>query len=307
MYRYVIQRLLSVVPVLLGMVTIVFVVLRALPGEPTTILAAQAGGGSEDAARLRAEYGLDRPLIVQYTRYLQGLVTGDLGRSLFTRQRVSQIIVQQAPATISLALCALLVAVSVGMLLGVAAAMRQGTWVDVLCMMLSVTGVSVPITLSGLAMILLLSLTLHWLPATGQGTLRHLVMPATVMGLASAGSIARLVRARLVEVLREEYINVARAKGLDEWTLLFRHALRNSLIPITTIVGLQFGFMLGGAVATESVFARKGLGPTLVDAILYQDYPVVQGVVIVSAALYTAINLVVDLLHGYLDPRIHHE
>jgi peptide/nickel transport system permease protein len=307
MYRYVIQRLLSVVPVLLGMVTIVFVVLRALPGEPTTVLAAQAGGGGEDAARLRAEYGLDRPLIIQYTRYLQGLVTGDLGRSLFTRQRVSQIIVQQAPATISLALCALLIAVSVGMLLGVAAAMRQGTWVDVLCMMLSVTGVSVPITLSGLAMILLLSLTLHWLPATGQGTLRHLVMPATVMGLASAGSIARLVRARLVEVLREEYINVARAKGLDEWTLLFRHALRNSLIPITTIVGLQFGFMLGGAVATESVFARKGLGPTLVDAILYQDYPVVQGVVIVSAALYTAINLVVDLLHGYLDPRIHHE
>lgn len=307
MRRYVFQRLLGAVPVLLGMVTLVFVVLRVLPGEPTAVLAAQAGGESKDAARLRAEYGLDRPLAVQYARYLVDLATGNLGRSLFTRQRVSQIIVQQAPATISLALCALGIAVSVGMLLGVTAAMRRDTWMDALCMMVSVGGVSVPITLSGLVMVLMFSLTLRWLPATGQGTLRHLVMPSMVMGLASAGSIARIVRTRLIEVLREEYINVARAKGLDEWTLLLRHALRNALIPIVTVVGLQFGFMLGGAVATESVFARQGLGRTLVDAILYQDYPVVQGVVIVSAALYTTINLAVDLLHGYLDPRIHHE
>jgi peptide/nickel transport system permease protein len=307
MRRYVFHRLLGAVPVLLGMVTLVFVVLRVLPGEPTAVLAAQAGGGSEDAARLRAEYGLDRPLAVQYARYLVDLAAGNLGRSLFTRQRVSQIIVQRAPATISLALCALAIAVSVGMLLGVTAAIRRDTWIDALCMMFSVGGVSVPITLSGLLMVLMFSLTLRWLPATGQGTLRHLVMPSMVMGLASAGSIARIVRTRLVEVLREEYINVARAKGLDEWTLLLRHALRNALIPIVTVVGLQFGFMLGGAVATESVFARQGLGRTLVDAILYQDYPVVQGVVIVSAALYTTINLFVDLLHGYLDPRIHRE
>ncbi len=230
-----------------------------------------------------------------------------MGRSLFTGQRVSQIIVQQASATISLALAALAIAVVVGMLLGVVAAVRQDTWVDALCMTLSVAGVSIPITLSGLIAILIFSLTLHWLPATGQGTLRHLVLPATVMGLASAGSIARLVRTRLVEVLREEYINVARAKGVDEWTLLLRHALRNALIPIVTVIGLQFGFMLGGAVATESVFARQGLGRTLVDAILYQDYPVVQGIVIVSAVLYTAINLGVDVMHGYLDPRIHYE
>jgi ABC-type dipeptide/oligopeptide/nickel transport system permease component len=307
MRRYIWQRLLSVIPVLLGMVTLVFAVLRVLPGEPTAVLAAQAGGAGQDAARLRIEYGLDRPLFVQYTGYLVDLATGDLGRSLFTRQRVSQIIVQQAPATVSLALCALVIAVGVGMLLGVAAAIRQDTWVDLLCMTLSVAGVSVPITLSGLAMILMFSLTLRWLPATGQGTFLHLVMPAAVMGMASAGSIARLVRARLIEVLREEYINVARAKGLNEWTLLLRHALRNALIPIVTVVGLQFGFMLGGAVATESVFARQGLGRTLVDAILYQDYPVVQGIVIVSATLYTVINLAVDVLHGYLDPRIHHE
>jgi peptide/nickel transport system permease protein len=307
MRRYVLRRFLSTGPVLLGMVTLVFVVLRVLPGEPTAVLAAQAGGTSADAVRLRAEYGLDRPLASQYIRFIFDLARGDLGRSFFTRQRVSQIIAQQAPATISLALVALIVAVGLGMSLGVASAVWQGTWVDALCMIVSVAGVSVPITLSSLAMILLFSLALRWLPATGQGTVWHVIMPAAAMGLASAGGIARLVRAQLVHALQEEYVNVARAKGLDERTLVVRHALRSALIPVVTVVGLQFGFMLGGAVATESVFSRQGLGRTLVDAILYQDYPVVQGIVIVSAGLYTLINLGVDVLYGALDPRIHRE
>jgi ABC-type dipeptide/oligopeptide/nickel transport system permease component len=307
MRYYIVQRLLSTVPVLFGVVTLVFVVLRVLPGEPTAVLAAQAGGSGADAARLRQEYGLDRPLVVQYAQYLIDLMQGDLGRSLYTQQPVTQIIVQQAPATIALACAALFVATSLGLALGVTAAVRAGTWVDTLCMGLSVAGVSVPITLSGLAMILFFSLYLRWLPATGQGTVRHLVMPATVLGLASAGSIARLVRVQLVDALRQEYVIVARAKGLDERLVLVRHALRNALIPVITVIGLQFGFMLGGAVATESVFARQGLGRTLVEAILYQDYPVVQGVVIVSAALYVAINLAIDLTYGYLDPRIHYE
>jgi peptide/nickel transport system permease protein len=307
MRLYVLRRFLSTGPVLLGMVTLVFVVLRVLPGEPTAVLAAQAGGTSADAVRLRAEYGLDRPLASQYIRFIFDLARGDLGRSFFTRQRVSQIIAQQAPATISLALVALIVAVGLGMSLGVASAVWQGTWVDALCMIVSVAGVSVPITLSSLAMILLFSLALRWLPATGQGTVWHVIMPAAAMGLASAGGIARLVRAQLVHALQEEYVNVARAKGLDERTLVVRHALRSALIPVVTVVGLQFGFMLGGAVATESVFSRQGLGRTLVDAILYQDYPVVQGIVIVSAGLYTLINLGVDVLYGALDPRIHRE
>jgi peptide/nickel transport system permease protein len=307
MRRYVLRRFLSTGPVLLGMVTLVFVVLRVLPGEPTAVLAAQAGGTSADAVRLRAEYGLDRPLASQYIRFIFDLARGDLGRSFFTRQRVSQIIAQQAPATISLALVALIVAVGLGLSLGVASAVWQGTWVDALCMIVSVAGVSVPITLSSLAMILLFSLALRWLPATGQGTVWHVIMPAAAMGLASAGGIARLVRAQLVHALQEEYVNVARAKGLDERTLVVRHALRSALIPVVTVVGLQFGFMLGGAVATESVFSRQGLGRTLVDAILYQDYPVVQGIVIVSAGLYTLINLGVDVLYGALDPRIHRE
>jgi ABC-type dipeptide/oligopeptide/nickel transport system permease component len=307
MRYYVVQRLLGTVPVLWGVVTLVFIVLRVLPGEPTAVLAAQAGGSSADAARLREEYGLDRPLVVQYAQYLANLARGDLGHSLYTQQPVTQIIVQQAPATIALACSALAIGTVVGLGLGVMAATRAGTWLDTLCMGLSVAGVSVPIPLSGLAMILFFSLTLRWLPATGQGTVWHLVMPATVMGLASAGSISRLVRVQLVDALHQEYVNVARAKGLDERVVLVRHALRNALIPVVTVIGLQFGFMLGGAVATETVFARQGLGRTLVEAILYQDYPVVQGVVIVSAALYVAINLIIDLMYGYLDPRIHYE
>jgi peptide/nickel transport system permease protein len=307
MRSYFVQRLLSAVPVLLGAVTLVFVLMRVLPGEPTAVLAAQSAGTQEDINRLRAEYGLDRPLWAQYALFVLRLAQGDLGRSLFTHQSVSQVIAQQAPATINLALAALTVAVGMGLPLGVLAATQQNRWIDRLCTGLAVIGVSVPIALSGLLLILLFSLTLRWLPATGQGTLLHLVMPATAMGLASASSIARMVRTQLIEELNQDYINVARAKGLSPRTLLIRHALRNALVPVLTLIGLQFGFMLGGAVVTESVFARQGLGRTLVDALLYHDYPVVQGIVLVSAGLYTAINLFVDLMHGYLDPRIRRE
>jgi ABC-type dipeptide/oligopeptide/nickel transport system permease component len=286
---------------------LVFLVMRVLPGDPTTVLAAQSGGSGADVVNLRQEYGLDRPIGYQYLSFLFNLARGNLGRSLFTNQRVSRLIAQQAPATISLACAALSVAVGIGLTVGTLAATRQGSWVDGLCMALAVTGVSVPIALSGLLLILLFSLALNLLPATGQGTVHHLILPAVAMGLASAGSIARLVRTQLLEVLNEEYIYVARAKGLGERRVLVRHALRNALIPVLTLIGLQFGFMLGGAVVTETVFARQGLGSTLVDAILRQDYPVVQGIVIVSAALYTTINLMVDISYCYLDPRICHE
>jgi peptide/nickel transport system permease protein len=307
MQQYILQRLLNTIPVLWGVVTRVFLVMRVLPGEPTAVLAAQAGGSGEDVQRLRREYGLDRPLWAQYTSFLSQLARGDLGRSLYTRQSISQLILQQAPPTVVLAGAALVIAIVVGLTLGIIAASRPESWLDRLCMGVSILGVSVPITLSGLILIFLFSLLLPLLPATGRGSLRHLIMPATVMGVASASSIARLVRTQLVEELRQDYIQVARAKGVGEGRLLVYHALRNALIPVVTVIGLQFGFMLSGAVATESVFARPGLGRTLVDAILYQDYPVVQGIVIVGAGLYTTINLAVDLTYGYLDPRIHHE
>lgn len=307
MRYYVGRRLLSTVPVMLGVVTLAFVFMRVLPGDPVAVLGAQAGASAERMAELRAEYGLDQPLWLQYLTFVLDVFRGELGRSLFTGQPVSQIVAQQAPPTLALSSVALFLALGMGLLLGIGAAVRRGGWLDRLCMGFSVIGVSVPITLSGLAMILVFSLVLRWLPASGQGSLRHLVMPATVIGVASAGSIARLVRTQLIDVMDEDFINVARAKGLSERVLLFRHALRNALIPVVTIAGLQFGFMLGGAVATESVFARQGMGRTLVDAILYQDYPVVQGIVIVNAALYSAINMVVDIAYGYLDPRIYRE
>jgi ABC-type dipeptide/oligopeptide/nickel transport system permease component len=300
--HYYAQRLISALPALLGVATLVFLFVRVLPGDPTAVLVAQSGGSAADIAALRAAYGLDRPLWVQYLSFLGGLARLDLGRSIFTGQPVARIIRQQAPATIALAFSAIAIAVLVGLPLGIAAAARQGSWVDRICMGVSVLGVSLPTALSGLLLVLLFSLTLGWLPATGQGTPLHLLMPALATGLASVGSIARVVRTQLIEVLSRDYIQVARAKGVDERSILYRHALRSAWPAVFALVGLQFGFMLGGTVVTESVFARQGLGRTLVDAILYQDYPIVQGVVLVSAALYTCINIVVDLLSCAADP-----
>jgi peptide/nickel transport system permease protein len=301
-HQYIVQRILGPLPTLLGIATIVFLAVRVLPGDPASVLAAQAGGSSALVNELRRQYGLDRPIGVQFLAYVAGLARLDFGRSIFTGQPVAVIIVQQGPPTVALAAAAIALSVALGLLLGVLAATRQRTWVDRACMGVAVLGVSVPIALSGLLLILVFSLKLDWLPATGQGTPLHLVLPATAMGLASSGSIARVVRAQLLEVLDKDYIRVARAKGLNESAVLIRHALRNALPTLLNLVGLQFGFLLGGAVITESVFARQGLGRTLVDAILYYDYPVIQGAVLVSAALYTGINLLVDLAHCYFDP-----
>lgn len=307
MRPYILQRLLSTLPVLLGVVTLAFFILRILPGDPASILTAQGGGSAPDAARLRAEYGLDRPLWAQYLSFLFDLARGHLGYSLFTGQPISQVIAQQAPATFALACAAMGVAVCVGGPLGIFAAARRASWADKMAIGLATMSISVPVSLSGLALMWVFSLLLHWLPATGRGTPGQLIMPACALGFASAGSVARLMRTQLGEVLAQEYIYVARAKGLNERTILLRHALRNALIPTLTVVGLQFGFMLSGAAVTESVFARQGLGRTLVDAILSQDYPLVQGIVLVNAAIYMLINLAIDLIYGYLDPRIHHE
>jgi ABC-type dipeptide/oligopeptide/nickel transport system permease component len=298
------QRILATLPTLLGIATLVFLAVRVLSGDPASVLAAQAGGSSALLSQLRKQYGLDRPLSAQYLSYLSGIARLSFGRSIFTGQPVATIIAQQAPATLALATAAIVLAVALGLVLGILAATHQGTWIDRACMGIAVLGVSVPIALSGLLLILVFSLALRWLPATGQGTPLHLVLPAVAMGLASSGSIARVVRTQLLEVLDKDYIRVARAKGLSEAQVLVRHALRTTLPTLLNLVGLQFGFMLGGAVITESVFARQGLGRTLVEAILYYDYPVIQGIVLVSAAIYTGINLIVDLAHCYSDPTV---
>jgi peptide/nickel transport system permease protein len=232
------------------------------------------------------------------------VLRGDLGRSLFSNRPVTLTIVEQLPATLQLAAAALLVAVILGLALGILAALRANTWVDHSAMAVAVLGVSIPVFWSGLLLIWVFSVGLNWLPATGADGWRHLVMPAIVLGLVGAGPIARLVRASLLSALRADYITVARAKGLPGRAVIGRHALRNAIIPVITLIGLQAGFLLGGTVVTEAVFARPGLGRLVVEAILSKDLPVVQGVVLFIAAAYMAINLMVDLASAILNPRL---
>jgi len=304
MLTFTVRRLFSTILVLWGVVTLTFFAIRLLPGDPATLLISQGGGSAEDIAELREQLGLNDPLPVQYVRFLWGLVHGDLGTSLVSRRPVVDAVQEQLPHTLALATTATLLSVLLGVSMGILAATHHGSWIDQLCVALSVLGVSVPILMSGLLFILLFSLALGWLPATGQGSWRHLVMPSLVLSLASMGTIARLVRAQMLEVLPEDYITVARAKGVSEQVILWRHALSNALIPVITVIGLQFGSLLGGTVVTESLFSRRGLGRLVVDAIFWKDYPLVQGVVILGAAIYVGVNFLVDMSYGLLDPRI---
>lgn len=304
MLTFTLRRLFSTLLVLWGVVTLTFFAIRLLPGDPATLLVSQGGGSAEDIAELREELGLNDPLPVQYVRFLWGLVHGDLGTSLVSRRPVVDAVQEQLPHTLALATTATLLSVLLGVSMGILAATHHGSWIDQLCVALSVLGVSIPILMSGLLFILLFSLVLGWLPATGQGSWRHLVMPSLVLSLASLGTIARLVRAQMLEVLPEDYITVARAKGVREQVILWRHALSNALIPVITVIGLQFGALLGGTVVTESLFSRRGLGRLVVDAIFWKDYPLVQGVVILGAAIYVGVNFLVDMSYGLLDPRI---
>ncbi|MBN1660083.1 MAG: ABC transporter permease [Anaerolineae bacterium] len=307
MLSYIARKLLAAIPVLWGVATLVFVVMRLLPGDPAAVMLAEGGGSAEAVARLRAELGFDDPLSVQYGRYLLHLLQGDLGTSLFTGRPVTTTIGEQLPATVELAVASVIVALVVGTALGTVAAYRHGTWLEVAANALAITGVSVPIFWSSLLLMWLLSLRLGWLPSTGHAEPGSLVMPALVLGFASAGAIGRLVRASLLEVLAMDYVNTARAKGLGNAQVLVRHAIKNAFIPVVTIVGLQFGFLIGGTVVTETIFARPGIGRLMVNAILWKDFPVVQGVALLAALAYTLVNLGVDLAYAYLDPRIHYD
>lgn len=307
MLRYIGRKLIIAIPVLWGVATLVFVVMRLLPGDPAALMLAEGGGSAQAIAELRASLGFDDPLLIQYGRYLLSLLRGDLGTSLFSQRPVVTVITEQLPSTIELAIAAMLVAVSLGTILGIVAAASRRTWLDNLVRTVSVAGVSVPIFWSALILIWLFSLKLGWLPATGQGKPSHLILPALVLGFASAGAIARLVRASLLEILGHDFVRTARAKGLREGALLMRHALRNAFIPVITVIGLQFSFLLGGTVVTETIFSRQGIGRLMIDAILWKDFPVVQGVVLLAALVYTLVNLSVDVAYTFLDPRIRYD
>ncbi|MGD1995363.1 MAG: ABC transporter permease [Anaerolineae bacterium] len=304
---YVGRRLAQAAFVLWLAATLAFVALKLTPGDPAQALLAASGATPEEIAEQRARLGLDEHPLVQYARYLTDLMRGDLGRSWLHGRSVARMVVEQLPSTAELALAATAVGVALGMTLGILAAVRRSTWLDAAATALAVVGLSTPTYWTGLLAILLFSLHLRWLPATGEGGLRHLLLPASVLGFALSGSIARLVRARVAEVLGAPFVVAARARGLPPRRVLFVHVLRAALGPALAVTALQFGFLLGGAVITESVFARRGLGRLAVEAILWQDLPVVRGVVLVGASAYVLVNLAADLIQLWLDPRLREE
>jgi peptide/nickel transport system permease protein len=304
--RYALGRILGTAPVLFGVTLLVFLMAWVTPGDPLVAVLGEASQGISRQAleELRTEMGLDRPLPVQYASYLAAVARGDLGTSIRSRRPVLAEVLDRLPATVELALAALAVAVLVGVTLGVLAAVRKGTLVDGAAIAVALVGVSVPVFWSGFLLMMLFSLELGWLPASGRGTWRHLVLPAIAVGVSSAAFIARITRGAVLEALGQDYVRTAHAKGLRPSRVIVRHALRNALLPIVTVVGLQLGGLLGGAVLTESVFAWPGVGRLLVDAIIARDLPVVQGAVLVVSLLFIMVNLAVDLSYAAINPKV---
>jgi peptide/nickel transport system permease protein len=301
---YISQRLVQALPVLIGISVLSFLMLHLIPGDPVAVFAGDKPLTPERAAELRHQYGLDRPLIVQYLDYASHAVRGDLGVGLRSQRPVLDSILAVLPGTVQLTLAALAIAAILGISLGIIAAVAHGTWLDTAVMAAAMLGISTPIFYSSLLLILFFSFTLAWFPATGQGGLERLVMPATALGLSSSAVLARLVRSSMLEVLRQEYVTTARAKGLAPPLVVIRHALKNALIPAVTMLGLQLGALLGGAVVTETIFSRPGVGRLAVEAILGRDFPLVQGTVLFAAATYVLVNLAVDVSYAVIDPRI---
>ena len=307
MLGYISQRLLQAIPVLIGISVLTFLMLHLVPGDPVLIFAGDKPMTEERAAELRHQLGLDRPLWVQYWDYASHALRGDLGRGLRSQRPVLDSIVEALPSTLELTFAALLVAAIVGVTLGIIAAVAHSSWIDTAAMSFALFGVSVPVFYSSLLLILFFSFRLGWFPATGQGGLERLVLPATALGLASAAALARLVRSSMLEVLGQEYIVTARAKGLAGGAVIMRHALKNALIPTVTMLGLQLGALLGGAVVTETIFSRPGLGRLAIDAIAGRDFPLIQGTVLFAAVTYVLVNLIVDVLYAAIDPRIRYK
>jgi peptide/nickel transport system permease protein len=304
MLTYITRRLLQAIPVLLGVSFLVFSMLYLVPGDPVLIMLQGSQASTEQIESLRHELGLDQPFLLQYGRYLWDLLHGDFGTSYRMRMPVLELILSQLGSTLQLTLAALAFAVTLGIGLGVLAAYNRDSAVDSVSMGIAIFGVSVPNYLLALVLILVGAVWLGWFPATGQGGWRRLVLPTLALGWGYAAIIARLVRQNLVEVWNQDYIRTARAKGATERAILVRHALKNSLIPTVTIVGLQFGHMIASAVIIETVFARQGIGRLIVQAITAKDFPLIQGLVMFTAAAYVIANILVDVSYGFLDPRV---
>ena len=303
MITYIARRILAGVPTLWGVATVVFFMARLLPGDPARVIAGVLAS-PEDVETIRKQMGLDQPLWVQYFDFLGSLLRLNLGVSAHTNAPVIEEIGSRLPYTIELALVALALAITVGILAGVAAAVRRNTTLDLLISGVSVFGVSMPIYWLGLMMIIVFAIGLRLLPAAGADEPTSIIMPAVTLALFSVGLIMRMTRSSMLEVLGQDYIRTARAKGANRGSVLIKHALRNALLPVVTAVSLQFGALLGGAVLTETVFSWPGVGRLLVDSIFARDYPVVQGVVLVTAFLYVLLNLLADILYVFINPRL---
>jgi len=302
--RYISARLIVTIPVVFGVTLAVFSMLFLIPGDPVKMMLSEFATNPEQIARMRAQLHLNEPFAQQYGRFVWNAAHGNLGESIRDRRPVTTEIIEVAPSTMQLAIAALLLSSSVGMTLGIVAAVRQNSWMDLGSMLVALVGVSMPSFWLGLLLIFAFSLHLTWFPATGGGGFNHLPLPALALGLGAAAIIARLTRSSMLEVLRMEYMTTARAKGLASPGVVLRHGLKNALIPIITIFGLQFGQLLAGTVFIETVFGRPGIGRLLVNAILNKDFPLVQGVVMFVAVGYVIINLAVDVIYAAVDPRI---
>jgi ABC-type dipeptide/oligopeptide/nickel transport system permease component len=308
--KYLLRTVLAAVPTLIGVVTCVFLLTRLIPGDPAVLILGQ-NAPKEQLLQLRKDLGLDEPLAIQYAHYVKQLLQGNLGISLRTERRVVREIFDVLPYTIELALAGVCVSMIIGIPVGVVAARGRNSAVDTITMALASVGVSMPIFWTGMLFTLLFSLYLGWFPAIGGGDpgaildrLFHLILPATAIGITASAIVARMTRGSILEVLHEDYIRTARAKGLGEFIIFYKHALRNALVPVITVIGLNVGRLLGGTIVTEIVFGRPGIGKLLVDAIHARDYPQVQGIIIIFAAMIIVVNMLVDLAYSAADPRV---
>lgn len=303
MHAYLLRRVAQAALTLVGMSLLVFVILRVLPGDPAKMLLPE-GAPQAQVDELNRQLGLREPLHVQYAIFVRSVFRGDFGQSFQYRAPALAVVVERLPATIQLTLCAMVLTVGAGVVIGIVAAVRRGTRYDYAGTALAVLGQSLPNFWLGIMLILLFGVTLRWLPTSGYRDWTHLVLPAVTLAAYPTALVARLTRSSMLEILGRDYIRTGRAKGLAERAVILRHALRNATIPVVTVIGLQIGTLLGGAVITESVFAWPGMGKLVVDAIFFRDFPVVQTILILSATIFVVINLLVDALYTLIDPRI---
>ncbi|MDZ7705110.1 MAG: nickel ABC transporter permease [Trueperaceae bacterium] len=306
MFSYFIRRLLAAIPTVFGVLIIVFLMVRLAPGDPALYLAGEFAP-PETIESIRERYGLNRSQPEQFVIFISNVVRGDLGRSTRTNRPVVEDLKTFFPNTLELAFGAILIALLVGIPAGVISAVRPNTPLDYLVTLGSLIGVSMPVFWFGLLAILFFSVQLGWFPVAGRGTLAHLVLPAITLGVSSMAIITRMTRSAMLEILSQDYVRTARSKGLRQERIVNKHALRNALIPVVTVGGLEFGTLMAGAVLTETVFTWPGIGRLLVDSILARDYPVVQGAVMLIAVSFILINLLVDMLYGLVDPRIRYD